>query len=171
MFNRVDTLPLARRASMPLLWLALVGLSACGQQAAMTAASTGALELPALASTQQPAPAPTDSASAQALLQPLADDTQIHGSDAAFKWLYWEGEVPADVPAETWSLGEFMYAKKLDGYEWDAFAAGLRSTFPGGVLVYELAEPCENCTKTLYIIEGRAAWGVGGFLGHVFYDH
>lgn len=54
---------------------------------------------------------------------------------------------------------------------YDAFAGALRSILPGGVLGYELAEPCENCTKIIHITEGRAPWGLEGFLGQVFWGH
>lgn len=150
----------------PALFLLLVGLSACASDQAMTAAATGELSALVATSSQQPAPAHD----AQAALQDFANAAPLP-SGAAFQWFYWEGEVPADVDGETWGLEEFRYARDLDGPEWNAFADALRSTFPGGVLVYELAEPCENCTKTLYIIQGKASWGTGGFLGHTFRDH
>lgn len=138
---------------------ALLGLSACG---------TATDPRPALIASQSLQPAP---ALSRDDLQDLANDAPMPGSDTNFLWFWWDGDLPEVQADETVSLEEFRARHQLDTGEWDTFAAALRSAFPDSLRVYESGRECENCTETVYIVEGHGPNGVGGFLGSVFWDH
>ena len=105
-------------------------------------------------STQQTA-APTAQA-AQGRLQALALAAPV--APGAL-WLWHDGDpIPAGVEAQRWTLAQFV-AQQHDGGQWREFGDELAHEFPGGVQVVRM--------HGLYVIEGRAAWGTGGFISTV----
>ena len=112
--------------------------------------------LPALALTacasQQAAQSPDE---AHQRLQPSADAAQLA---PGAPWLWNDGDpVPAGLHAQRWLLDQFAARQpKARARAWAKLSAALHHEFPGGVNVYR--------TRYLYVIEGRAWWGVGGFV-------
>lgn len=142
----------------------VLALTACG-----TAAIDRAAQLPPPTTT---APSVTGEDRARADLYPLAMAAPL----SAEPWLWWSGDVPADAQGQRWAeFNDWRADMQADhggvtrGPEWDAFERGLKAAFPLELMVYELpGQACGgDCGEKTYIIEGRAAWGVGGFISTV----